>query len=94
MVQYDIHRIIFSTVERANTETRVQIGFGATGAAALTAGTYTEQLFSVPANSRNVAIDSRILRAASGVKAWVRVWADGADTGTVTFFIGVHEYDQ
>ena len=41
-------RLLVSGVERANTETRVQVGFGATGAAALTAGTYTELVFSVP----------------------------------------------
>ncbi|KKM07645.1 hypothetical protein LCGC14_1731800 [marine sediment metagenome] len=92
MVWYDAHRIAITTVEQANTETRVQIGFGATGAAALTAGTYTEIIFRVPANARNIPIDERIKRAVSGDKAWVRVWADGAASGEVRFFLGIHEY--
>jgi len=30
----------------------------------------------------------------AGTKAWARVWVDGQDTGTVTFFLGIHEYNQ
>lgn len=93
-VYFDPHRIMVSGVESANTETRVQIGCGASGAAAITAGTISEVMFSVPANARNIPIPMKKQRALATTKTWVRVWADGQNTSTVTFFLGIHEYDH
>ena len=90
---FDPHRLMISAVESANTETRVQIGCGASGAAAITAGTISEVMFAVPANARNIPIPAKKDRALATTKTWVRVWADGQNTSTVTFFLGIHEYD-
>ncbi len=91
---YDAHRLFIKSVEVANTLYRIQLGCGASGAAALSAGTFTEEPVSFPANARQSPIHILDLRADSGTKCWVRVWADGANTGTVTFLLGLHEYDR
>lgn len=93
-VEYDLHQIDFVAVERANTTYLFQIGYGASGAAALTAGTYTERVFrpqSVQGRPAPIPLETR--RQDVGTLAWMRCLAQGADTGTLDFFIGDHEYE-
>jgi len=91
-VKYDLHRIIVDASERTGLHL-VQVAFGASGAAALAAGDYTEFVFS-PGTPQKVPgpVDIIDRRKASGTKAWLRVWVPGQDTGTIDFFIGIHEY--
>jgi hypothetical protein len=91
-VYYDPHRIEVVATER-NTPYRVQLAFGATGAAALTAGQYTEIIFSPASNLVDAGpqnVHSR--RIAAGTPLWARCWNAG-DTATLTFFLGIHEYE-
>jgi len=90
--KYDLHRIIVNATERTGAHF-VQIAFGASGAAALTAGDYTEFVFS-PGTPQKVPgpVDIIDRRKAAGTKAWLRVWVPGQSTGTMDFYIGLHEY--
>ena len=94
MVQYDMHRILITAVERANALYRMQFAFGASGAAALSAGTYTDAVYKAPsAAAQEWPVEIRLPKQAVTTKAWVRVWAAGQNTATMSLFIGVHEYD-
>jgi hypothetical protein len=93
-VKFDLHRITVTGVERTAAIHFVQIGYGASGAAALTANTYTEFVFEPTVVQGRVApIDIITRRRDAGTKAWMRTWIVGQDTGTMDFFIGLHEYE-
>lgn len=91
--KFDLHRILVTATER-NAIYVLQIGFGATGAASLTADSYIEAAF-IPASnavdSGPVEIQSR--RVAAGTKGWARCICPGQDTATLDFMIGLHEYE-
>jgi len=92
-VKFDLHRIEITTVERTNATHFIQIGFGASGAAALTSNTYTEFVFrpsTVQGRAAPVTIISR--RRDAGTLAWARCWVVGQNTGEVEFWAGLHEY--
>jgi len=91
---FDPHRAMITAVERANAIHFVQVGAGASGAAALLAGTYSEFVFKpTGAASQETPVFIQSRRVAVGVPAWVRVWAVGENTGTVDFFYGAHFYE-
>ena len=92
-VKFDLHRIQITSAER-NAPYVLQIAFGATGAAALTAGAYIESVFSPASNlvdSGPVDVQSR--RITAGTKAWARCICPGQDTAKLDFTIGIHEYE-
>jgi len=92
MVKRDAHRFLISDVERDTTITRVQIAGGDDADAAVAAGNYTEFMFVPLKNSSQIPVTIMTGRAASAVKGWARCWVNGQDTGTVDFFLGIHEY--
>ena len=92
-VKFDPDQILVTAAER-NVVYVVQIGFGASGAAALSAGTYTEKPF-IPAGGvvDSGPMDVKSKRIAVGTKAWVRCICPGQNTATLDFMIGIHEYE-
>lgn len=91
---FDGHRWLVTAVERANAIHFIQVAAGASGAAGLAAGTYSEFVvkpITTQARSFPGTIQSR--RIPAGTKVWVRIWAVGQNTGTVNFFFGIHEYE-
>ncbi len=91
--KYDAHRINFVTHETNNSTQAVQVAVGASGAAALSAGTYTE--FPVRTGGGNTfigPIDVLMGLMDAGTKMWIRNWAHGVNTSTLSFFFGIHEY--
>lgn len=94
MLKFDIHRIFVTGAERT-TPYRFRISYGTgTQGAAVGAGQYTELIF----QASSPVIDSAPLavifpRLDVGIKAWVEVWNAG-NTGTIDFFIGLHEYEE
>ena len=88
---YDLHRLLITAAERT-TPYRVQIGFGESGAAALSAGTYIVFMF---AKNTGVPQPSPVViqgdRQAAGTLCWARCRTN-ADTGTLNFTVGLHEY--
>jgi len=93
MAKFDLHRVQMVAVERTNATHFMQIALGTSGAAAYAAGEYTEFVFH-PQNvqAQEVPVPVMDERKDDGTKAWMRVWVDGQDTGTVDFYIGLHEY--
>ena len=89
----DFHKILITNSERNQTYF-VQISAGATGAAGLTALTYTEVVFQPLSNqidSAPIVIQSR--RFAVGTKVWVRCLCPGQNTATLNFYDAIHEYE-
>lgn len=93
-VKFDLHRITVTAIERAASIHLMQFAFGATAADALTANAFTEFVFQPQVVQGRVApLDMISRRQTAGTKAWARVLVVGQDTGTVSFFIGLHEYE-
>lgn len=92
-VEFDLHRISIVNAER-NADYFVQIAFGASGAAALLVNTYTEEPFKPASNQvDSSAVYTQSKRQAAGTKTWVRTKCPGQDTGTLSFYHGIHEYE-
>jgi len=93
--KYDLHRVEIVAAERKSALHMVQVAFGESGAAAIAAGTYTELVFVTPAaGAQDIPVPIRHTSPDAGTKAWVRFAIPDADTGTVDFYIGIHEYDE
>lgn len=91
---YSLFKLIIIAVERASTFYLIQVAFGESGPAALAASTYTEFVFrSSLGLTGELPFDFQSLRQTVGTKVWIRCWAVGADTGTLDFVFGLHEYD-
>lgn len=93
-VKFDPHEILISNIEKVNTIHFLQIGFGASGAAALASGDYTELVL----KSAAVATERQTKRLQTrrknvDTKVWARVWATGQASGKIDFFYGLHEYE-
>ena len=91
-VYYDPHRVMVVATERT-TVYRIQMGFGASGAAALAAGTYTSFTYISASNQIDSGpIDIHARRQPVGTPCWARCW-NASDTGTFSFLVGIHEYE-
>jgi len=89
---FDPHQFIVEDTERASTYF-LQIARGASGAAGLAAGTYTEFVYGASVQKETGIIPVQTGRAPAGSKVWVRCMCPGQDTGTVDFYFGLHEYE-
>jgi len=89
---FDPHEILISAAQEEVVYI-LQFGRGASGAAALAAGTYTELVVGVDATKKFKDI-TRIQtgRATAGSLLWARCLAMGTNTGTIDFYLGIHEY--
>ena len=57
---------------------------------------YTEDEFisgGVGANAATFSVPIQNMRVAAGTKLWMRLRAPNADTSTISFYFGIHEYD-
>ena len=89
---FDPHQFIVEDVETAGTYF-IQIGRGASGADALTAGTYTEFIYAAANNKSTEIIPVQTGRAPSGSLLWARCMVPGANTAWMDFYFGIHEYE-
>lgn len=91
---YDMRRMVFLEHQRNNAQYCIQVGFGDSGAAALSAGTVTEIVIrSGAGTSESPPEDMRSRRQAIGTKAWIRTQISGQNLGTLDFVFGIHEYE-
>ena len=92
--RYDLHKLIVTATETASIIHFIQVGFGVSGAQALSDGTYSEVLYrSVAAASNQAPIEIMTRRQAAGTSAWARVLAYETNTSTVSFYFGLHAYE-
>ena len=92
-VKYDLHRV---QIMVANTVAPyfLQIGFGASGAAAVTADSFSSIIVNPASNTdKTVGLPLMSRRQAAGTKAWARCWCVGQDAKTLTIMFGLHEYE-
>lgn len=90
---YDFHRLMIAATERNNIYF-IQIGFGASGADAISNGDYTEAVLLPLSNqidSGPIVVQTR--RQAVDTLAWARCLCPGQDTATLDFFFALHEYE-
>ncbi len=93
MVKFDLHKIQIVASETTNKATFIQIGYGETGAAALTAKMYTTIAYLTPTNqAADSAISFMMPRIPAGSKVWARCMAIGVNTMTINFYVGLHGY--
>ena len=89
---YDPHEILIANAQE-DVVHMIQFGRGASGAAALAAYTYTELVVGVDATKKFKGITKvQTGRAPVGSLLWARCIAMGKNTGTLDFYIGIHEY--
>ena len=90
---FDPHEILIEDAERENTYF-IQFTQGAVDAAtSFAAGAYTELVIGIDATKKFKSITKvHTGRATAGSMLWARCMVPGVDTGTLDFFIGIHEY--
>ena len=95
--KFDFHRILVVDWETNAQDYFIQIATGESAglAAKLTAETFTELGLTTGGGLSEVGpIDIMDRRFTVGEKVWVRTWADGQATSTLSFYIGLHEYQR
>ncbi len=91
--QYDFHELTIAAAER-NDVYFIQVGFGASGAAALSTGTYTESVFKPLSNQIDSGpVEVHNARHDAGELAWARCLCPGQNPATLSFFFGLHVYE-
>jgi len=92
-VRFDPQRIQISGAER-NATYIIQIGAGASAAAALTAGTFTEFVYTPEAvQTKPDWLNIGFRAQAAGTKLWARCICPGQNTAYLNFYLGLHEYE-
>jgi hypothetical protein len=92
MVKFDPHRLMITAAER-QVSYFIQLGFGASGVAALAAGTYTEFVYKPTSlNAEETPLEIQVRRSLAGTKVFARCYVPTQNTGTLDFFLGLHEY--
>jgi hypothetical protein len=94
--KFDLHRILVVAHETNNQDYFLQLVSGESAgiAAKLTAEDFTEMGLTTGGGISQVGpLDLLDVRVTAGQKVWVRIWADGQNTSTLSFYFGLHEYD-
>ena len=89
---FDPHQFIVEGTERASTYF-IRMTRGASGAAGLAAGTYTEFVYAASVQKEAGIISVQTGRAPAGSKLWAQCMCPGENTGTLDFYFGLHEYE-
>lgn len=93
-IYWDPSLISIVAAERANTTYLLQMAAGASGAAGLAAGTYSDNVFTPQSvNGRPAAIDYPLRRQVATTKLWMRTWCRGQNTATLDFYAKLHGYE-
>jgi hypothetical protein len=90
---FDFHKILITAAEQTLAPTFIQMAVGTSGAAGLTAKTYTTIGYHTAVNHGSQgAVSFMLKRHTVGTKCWGRTLSIGKNTGTIDFYIGLHEY--
>lgn len=89
---FDPHLMLIVDAEREVTY-MIQFSRGVSGDAGITAGTYTELCIGIDATKKfKSETPIQTGRAEAGDLLWARCIAMGSNTGTLDFYMGIHEY--
>ncbi len=92
---FNFHRISVTAVQRSLSVHFMQMGFGDSGAEALSLGNTTEmppyKPQSVNAEPYPLIVQGR--RKIAGTKVWIRIKIPGQVSGTFDFYPAIHEYE-
>lgn len=88
---FNPHEILVTATENASVY-YIQMAEGESGAAGLASGDYTETVYNATVQKDTAIIDVYTNRFLAGTKLWARCWSVGDNTGTLDFYLGVHEY--
>lgn len=96
MVKFDLHRLLF-TDSNSTSPWKVMLLYGTgTMAAAEAAGQYSTFMVRIDAAASQlpeVPCDVMMPRGAAGAtQVWVKAW-NATDNATISFFVGLHEYE-
>jgi hypothetical protein len=91
MTKFDLHRILITDTERTGEPYIIRVTYGDTEAEGITAGHSTSTMIYATANAFSVPLHIQMRRISAGQKVWVNCKC-ASNTGTITFFIGFHEY--
>lgn len=91
---YDVHKMLVIATQHGGP-LYLQLACGASGAGALAAGTYTEVAYTSGVSVAVSPTPTRIqtARAPAGDQLWGRTFSPGNASGTIDFYLGMHEYD-
>ncbi len=90
---FDPHLIQIESVTDDGTYF-IQVGRGASGAAALSAGTYTELVATIATTKEDASpVVFQSGRAPAGSKLWARILCMGQNARAIDIYIGIHEYE-
>lgn len=96
MNRFDFHKVIIVSHEHNTTEYDLQIACGESAglAAKLSSEEFTEfPVVTGGGNSETGPTSFKHIPNDSGEKVWIRIRANGRNTGTLDFKIGIHEYE-
>ena len=93
MLYFDPHQILIESTENIATYF-MQFARGDSGDAGLAAGHYTELVIGSDTNRFKSIISVQTGRAPVGSKIWARCLCPGQNTSLLSFYIGIHEYNE
>jgi hypothetical protein len=91
---FDPGEVNIVAAENANVIYLIQMGAGASGAAALTAGTFSDTVFTPQSvNGRPAAMEFPMRRQIAGTLLWMRTLCRGTNTSELDLYIDLHGYE-
>lgn len=93
-VKFDPHNILVTDANYAGLYfCQICYGESADLAAKVTAKTYSAHVYNGSASVRTQSVPIMFRRMASGTKIWFRCMVPGQNGKTISFFMGMHEYE-
>jgi hypothetical protein len=91
MTKWDLDELQMTGNEK-NADYFIQIGFGASGADAISNETYTEKVLTFDGINTEKFFNIKSRRHNAGSLVWARCKCPGQNTATLDFYFGLHEY--
>lgn len=91
-VYFDFHSIA-TTANSAAGAHFIQIGYGDTGTEAITNKTYSERVLVFDGINARQDFTIQGRRIPVGELVWARCWSVGQNAKTISFYLGIHEYE-
>jgi len=90
--EFDFRHITIEDVERDGATTMLQIGHGDPVSQIFIQQQLSTRIFVPKKDVKHNPLEIMTKRITAGEKVWARLWVKGQNTGTMDFYIDVHEY--